>query len=72
VVIDETQVFQALAPLGEGRGIQDKAVVLGGLGPTQPLPRVGEEAPIKGPPTPFGLFEAVEGVFLGPKKEVKR
>jgi hypothetical protein len=64
VVIDETQVFQAFAPLRENGAIKDQAVVPGGPGPMQPLPEIGEEAPIKGSPTPFGLLEAVKGSFL--------
>ena len=72
MVIDETQVFQVLAPFGEGGGIQDQAVFPGGLGPVQPPAQVGEEAPVKRPPTPFGLLEAVEGVFLGQKQGLKR
>jgi hypothetical protein len=65
VVVDETQVFQALPPFGEGGGIQDQAVVPGGLGPVQPPAQVGQETPVKWPPTPFGLLKAVEGFFLG-------
>jgi len=72
VVIDETQVFQALAPFGEGGGIQDQAVLPGGPGPVQPPAQVEEEAPVKRPPTPFGLLEAVEGVFLGLKQRLER
>jgi len=72
VVIDEAQVFQALAPFGEDRSIQDEAVFPGGLGPLQPSAQVGEEAPVKRPPTPFGLLETVKGIFLGLKQGLER
>src|SRR5208282_985127 len=72
VVVDETQVFQALPPFGEGGGIQDQAVVSGGLGPVQPCAQVGQEAPVKRPPAPFGLLKAVEGVFLGQEQGLQR
>ena len=72
VLIYETQVFQALTPFGEGGGIQDEAVVPGSFGPLQPPAQVGEEAPIKRPPTPFGLLEAVKGIFLGQKQALQR
>jgi len=45
VVIDETQIFQALAPFGEGGGIQDEAVVLGSFGPLQPPAQLDKETP---------------------------
>ena len=57
VVIDETQVFQALAPFRKRGGIQDQAVFLGGVGPFKPPPQKGQEAPVKGSPTPFGLLK---------------
>ena len=72
VVIDEAQIFQALAPFGQRRGIQNEAVVPSGLGPAQPLAQIGQEASVKRPPTPFGFLEAVEGVFLGQKQRLKR
>jgi len=72
VVINEAQVFQALAPLGEGGSIQDQAVFPDGFGPLQPPPQKGQKAPVKRPPTPFGFFEAVEGVFLGFKPGLER
>jgi len=72
VVIDETQVFQALAPFGEGGGVQDEAVVPDGLGPVQFPPQKNEEAPVKWPPTPFGFLEAVKGVFLRLNQGLKR
>ena len=50
VVIGETQIFQALSPSGKGGGIQDDAIVLGGLEPLQPAPQKTEEASVKRPP----------------------
>lgn len=63
VVIDETQVFQVFTPCGKSGSIQDQAVIPGSLGPLEPPTQVGEEAPIKRPPTPFGLIEALKVSF---------
>jgi len=61
-----------LTPFGESGDIQDQAVFPGSLGPVSPPAQVGEEAPIKRSPTPFGLLEAVKGIFLGQKQTLQR
>ena len=72
MVIDETQILQMVTPFGESGSIQDQVVFPGSLGPVEPPAQVGEEAPIKRLPTPFGILEAVKGIFFGQKQALQR
>lgn len=68
VTVHPGQVFQALAPFGQDGGVQDQAVILGALKPPGAPPQKADKAAVERSPTPFGLLEAVERIFVGLRK----
>jgi len=56
-------MLHVLASFGKHSAIYDKAVVLIGYTPVEPVAKMPDEAPVERSPTPRAVLKAVEGVF---------